>query len=134
MLRRWDDGLFEGGDRDEEENDDDDDDEEDESVDSIESEEEEEEEDNVIAHNFIRTVSNGYYNQEFDDALSSDRSISTLTNWANGARPTQASYNKPDNWIDRNRIGLEKVKEQIQNCIDSVSHDQSVDLMLTHIV
>jgi hypothetical protein len=92
-------------DRDEEENDDDDDDEEDESVDSIESEEEEEEDDNKIAHKFIRTFSNGYYDQEFDDALISDRS---RISWA---RPTtQASYNKPDNWIDRNQIGLEKVK------------------------
>ena len=91
-------------DRDEEENDDDDDDEEDESVDSIESEEEEED-DNKIAHKFIRTFSNGYYDQEFDDALISDRS---RISWA---RPTtQASYNKPDNWIDRNQIGLEKVK------------------------
>ena len=55
------------------------------------------------------------YDQEFDDALGLDRSVPLLE------MPTQASYNKPDNWIDRNRIGLEKVKEQLQNWTDRVS-------------
>jgi hypothetical protein len=64
-------------------------------------------------HKFIRTFSNGDYDQEFDDALSSDRSA-VVPN----TRPTQASYNKPDDWVERNRIGLGKVKEQLQNCID----------------
>jgi hypothetical protein len=30
-------------------------------------------------------------------------------------RPMQAFYNKPDNWRERNQIGLEKVKKQLQN-------------------
>jgi Ran GTPase-activating protein (RanGAP) involved in mRNA processing and transport len=119
---------------DEEENyDDDHDDVDDEEEDEIsdngiesEEEEEEEEEDNKMAHNFIRTFSNGNYDAEFDNALSLDRSVLPP------ARPTQASYNKPDNWIERNRIGLEKVKRQLQTCIDSVTRGNSFDLMLTH--
>jgi hypothetical protein len=55
---------------------------------------------------------------EFDDALCFDR-IESATFLV---RPTQASYSKPDNWIERNRIGLEQVKIQLQNYIDSVSH------------
>ena len=41
------------------------------------------------------------YDTEIDDKLSLDRSP-----WHGPARPTQASYNKPDNWRERNRIGL----------------------------
>jgi hypothetical protein len=64
---------------------------------------------------FIRTFHNGNYDVEFEAALSFDRGV-TLP-----VRPTQASYNKPDNWRERNRIGLEKVREQLQSCIDWVS-------------
>jgi hypothetical protein len=56
---------------------------------------------------FIRTFHNGNYDIEFEAALSLDRS---------GIEPdmhTQALYNKPDNWRERNRIGLEKVKERL---------------------
>jgi hypothetical protein len=81
-----------------------------------------------IVEEFIRTFHNCNYDMEFDNALSLDRSKAM-----HYPRPTQESYNKPDNWQDRNRIGLEKVKEQLQTCIDLVSrHDQSVDLDLTH--
>jgi hypothetical protein len=52
----------------------------------------------VEAIKFIRTFHIGDYDTEFDDALRSDRSV-TLP-----ARPTQASYNKPDNWVERNQI------------------------------
>ena len=31
-----------------------------------------------------------------------------------------------------NRIGLEKVKEHLQSCIDSVTRDKNVDLKLIH--
>ena len=79
-------------------------------------------------HKFIRTFHNGDYDQEFDDALSSDRSVA----WLGPARPTQASYDKPNNWRERNRIGLEKVKEQLQTCIDSVTRDKNVDQKLIH--
>jgi hypothetical protein len=57
---------------------------------------------------FIRTFHNGNYDIEFEAALSIDRGVTLLV------RPTQASYNKPDNWVERNRVGLEKVKEQLQ--------------------
>ena len=40
------------------------------------------------------------------------------------------SYNKPDDWVERNRIGLEKVKRQLQSCIDSVS--PKFELALIH--
>jgi hypothetical protein len=112
-----------------EEESDNDDDEEDENDDGIASDEEEEEEEvhDESVHKFIRTFHNGDYDQEFDDALSSDRSA-VVPN----TRPTQASYNKPDNWVERNRIGLEKVKEQLQDYIDQLSYDNGFYLNLTH--
>ena len=70
-----------GGDEDEDESDDD--------------EEEEEEVDNEIVDKFTRTFHNGDYDAEFDDALSYDRSV-TIPNQA-----TQAAYNKPDNWREK---------------------------------
>jgi hypothetical protein len=76
---------------------------------------------------FIRTFHTGNYDNTFNEALSSDRSVIFTT------RATQASYNMPDNWRERNRIGLEKVKRQIQSCIYSVSgHDKNLDLHLIH--
>jgi hypothetical protein len=75
---------------------------------------------------FIRTFHIGGYDVELDNALCYERGIIPL------AHPTQASYNKPDNWRERNRIGLEEVKEQLQSCIDSVKHGESFDLWLTH--
>ena len=105
-----------GEDESDEEESDNDDDEEDENDDGIESEEEEEEEvHDESVHKFIRTFHNGDYDQEFDDALSSDRAVPLPT-----TRPTQALYYKPDNWRGRNRIGLEKVKEQLQEYIRKV--------------
>jgi hypothetical protein len=85
--------------------------------------------DDELVDKFIRTFHNGDYDAEFDVALSVDRSVSV----PNG-RPTQASYNKPDNWVERNRIGLEKMKRQLQNFINLVTEDQSskVRLYLTH--
>ena len=76
---------------------------------------------------FIHAFNNdGEYDDEFDNALILDRSVIP------SARPSQASYNKPNNWRDRNRIGLEKVKKQLQSCIDSVMHDRTFDLVLSH--
>jgi hypothetical protein len=76
---------------------------------------------------FIRTFHNGNYDIQFEAALSLDRS---------GIEPdmhTQALYNKPDNWSERNRIGLGKVKRQLQSYIHSVSgHDKYLDLHLIH--
>jgi hypothetical protein len=104
------------------------DDEEDESDYGIESDDEEEEEDHdEIVNKFIGTFHNGDYDQEFDDALSSDRRIVQPT-----TRATQASYNKPGDWRERNQIGLERLKKRLQNLTDSVSHDQSFHLKLTH--
>jgi hypothetical protein len=46
-------------------------------------------------------------------------------------RATQASYNKPDNWRERNRIGLEQVvKEKLQYCIDLLAPDLSCSFNL----
>jgi hypothetical protein len=111
----------EGDDIDDSEEDSDDDDDEEESEDD-----EIDIEDEINVEQFTRTFHNGDYDQEFDIALSSDRNV-TLPN-----QPTQASYNKPENWQERNRIGLEIVKEQLQNCIDHMSHDACFNLDLRH--
>jgi hypothetical protein len=85
--------------------------------DSDEEETSDEDEDEEEVHdNFVRTFSEGDYKVEFDEALNLDRAV-TLP-----AQSTQASYTKPDNWVERNRIGLEKVKKQLQNSIDSLSY------------
>ena len=101
------------------------------SEDDLDDSEEDNDEviDDELVDKFIRTFHNGDYDAEFDVALSVDRSVSV----PNG-RPTQASYNKPDNWVERNRIGLEKMKRQLQNFINLVTEDQSskVRLYLTH--
>ncbi len=106
-------------DSDDEEIDDDDDyddnnyDDEDDSEDSESDEEESDDddgvEDEIFLEKFICTFHNGDYDAEIEDKLSLDRSP-----WHGPARPTQASYNKPDNWRERNRIGLEEVKRQLQ--------------------
>jgi len=80
-----------------------------------------------IGETFIRTFSNGNYDVEFNEALNFDRGLIEIL----PSMPTHASYNKPDNWVDRNRIGLEIVKEQLLTCIDLVS-DQSFCLKLRH--
>jgi hypothetical protein len=117
-------------DRDDEENDDDDDDDdddEDESDDGIENDDDEEEEvHDESVHKFIRTFHTGDYDQGFNDALSFDRSVIPPV------RPTQASYNKPDNWSQINRLGLMTLQEQLQTCIDSVTHDNMFNLELRH--
>jgi hypothetical protein len=79
-----------------------------------------------IVESFIRNFHNGNYDVELDDKLSSDRSAIVP------ARPTQASYNKHLNWVERNRIGLENVIQHLQTCIDLVTHDNSFNLELTH--
>jgi hypothetical protein len=94
------------------------------------SDEDEDMVDGAIVEQFICTFHNCSYDVKFDDALCLDRSSPLPVRSI--ARPTQASYNKPDNWRERNRIGLDKIKGQLQNKIHSVSHDQCVGLMLTH--
>jgi hypothetical protein len=86
---------------DEEESDDDDDDDNDDSTSDDEVIEDE------IVEQFIRTFSIGDFDIDFDNALCLDRSAIPPPLF------TQASYEKPNNWIERNRIGLEKVKEQL---------------------
>ena len=73
---------------------------------------------------FIRTFHNGDYDTELDNSFSIDRSENvTLPD-----RPThQASYKKPDNWAERNQIGLVKMKRRLQSYIDSVSHHTSLN-------
>ena len=50
---------------------------------------------------FARTFHNGDYDQELDDEFSLKESGSLIH-----IRATQASYNKPNDWVERNRIGL----------------------------
>jgi hypothetical protein len=119
-------------DRDSDDDDDDDADDVNDLGESDESDDDSEEEnsnDDEIAENFIRTFHTGDFDAEFDDALNSDRAL--MPPALSTARTTQASYNKPDNWRERNRIGLERVKEQLQNCI-CVGYDNSFNLELTH--
>jgi hypothetical protein len=82
--------------------------------------------DGEIVETFIRKFHTGGYDVELDNSLCYDRGV-TLP-----VRPTQASYTKPDDWIERNRIGLEKIQVQLQSCIDWVSHDTSFNLELIH--
>jgi hypothetical protein len=82
--------------------------------------------DDAIVEQFIRTLHIGGYDVELDNALCYERGIIPP------ARPTQALYIKPDNWRERNRIGLEKVQGQLQRCIDSVKHGESFNLLLNH--
>ena len=82
--------------------------------------------DDEIVEKFICTFHKGDYDTEFDEALSSNRALTPTI------MSTQASYIKPDNWRERNRDGLEGVKEQLQDCIKSAMRDQSFNLCLNH--
>lgn len=79
-----------------------------------------------IVETFIRTFSNGDYDAEFDDKLCLNRMVPVP------AQFTQASYNKPDNWVERNQIGLGKVKCWLQECINLVTDYQSFELDLIY--
>jgi hypothetical protein len=102
-----------GEDSDEVENDDDDED------DRISDEEIE------YMEMFMRTFHNGDYDNEFDDKLSFDRSV------IEPVRITQISYNKPDDWVERNRIGLERVTAQFPTRSRWV-HNSCFELYLSH--
>jgi hypothetical protein len=90
-----------------------------------ESDDDKEVEDEIV-EKIMRTFHNGTYDAEFNNALSSNRALTPTI------MPTQASYIKPDNWRERNRDGLEGVKEQLQDCIRSAMRDRSFDLCLNH--
>ena len=64
---------------------------------------------------------------EFDNALCADRGA-VLPN----TRPTRAAYDKPDNWVERNPTGQEKVIQQLQACIELAHHSQRFNLKLIH--
>ena len=81
--------------------------------------------DDEIVEKFICSFSNGDYDIEFDNALRLDRHVPS------SFRPTQALYIKPDNWRERNRLGLERVKERLQTCIN-VSRGKRFKLYLAH--
>jgi hypothetical protein len=70
---------------------------------------------------FIRTFHNGDFDSVFDNAFSFERKRN-VTLADRPTRPTQASYDKPDNWVERNQIGLEKIRERLQNYIYMVSN------------
>ena len=76
---------------------------------------------------FARTFNNCDYDQDLDDELSLKESGSL-----SHTRATQASYNKPNDWVERNRIGLEGMKRQMQSCIDSVLQVTGLELRLSH--
>jgi hypothetical protein len=63
---------------------------------------------------FLRTFHNGNYDAVLDKKLNFDREddLDIIL----PIRPMQELYNKPDNWVERNRVGLEKIKEQLQHC------------------
>jgi hypothetical protein len=119
-----------GEDESDEEESDNDDDEEDESDDGIESDDEEYNTrvEMKKMETFVRTFHNGDYDIEFDEALTFDRGLIEILP---SMMPPQASYNKPDNWRERNRIGLDRVKRQLQECIANVRKSK-LDLFLTH--
>jgi hypothetical protein len=76
--------------------------------------------DEKIVDIFIRSFHNGNYDVEFDNKLSADRGAILP------ARATQASYNMPDNWVERNQLGLKKMKLWLQDATDNVeAMDQS---------
>jgi hypothetical protein len=80
-----------------------------------------------IVDEFILTFSNGGYDAEFNEALDLDRIESVpLPN-----QPTQVSYNKPDNWVERNQTGLTKVRKQLLTYIDKVLLGTRFKLELT---
>jgi len=90
-----------------------------------ESDDDNEVEDEIM-EKFIRSFNSGDYDAEFEDSLYSNQALTPTF------LPTQASYNKPDNWVERNRNGLEIVKERLQICIDRWSHDRGFDLVLKY--
>jgi hypothetical protein len=71
-----------------------------------------------IMEKLMRTFHNGNYDAELDNALSWDRGVTLQP-----VNPAQASYNKPDNWRERNRIGLDSVKGQLQGLFNEVSQE-----------
>ena len=71
----------------------------------------------------------GDYDAVFDKALSFDREDDLISLYV---PPRQESYKKPDNWRERNRIGLTNVKEQLQKCIRNVEQSNSFTLDLEH--
>ena len=108
-------------DSDEEDSDNDDDDDDDNSI--------SEEEKMKNMETFIRSFHNGDYDIEFDNALRLDMDRYGRHQFG---PPTQASYNKPDNWIERNQLGLERVKGWLQTCINLVSRGKRFKLYLAH--
>jgi hypothetical protein len=119
------------GNREEIDSDDDDNDDISEGDDMDESGEGSDEEDTIddtVVEKFIRTFHIGGYDVELDNPLSLDRDQNVTV----PGRPAQESYTKPDDWRERNRIGLEEVKEQLQDCIFKVSYSASFNLDLIH--
>ena len=87
---------------------------------------------NQMLHGFIRTFHNGDHNTKFDNKLNDKLSLDRGDIIWSSARATQESYNKPDNWVERNRIGLKRVKEQLQNCIPVKQCKQTFELKVRH--
>jgi hypothetical protein len=93
--------------------------------DSEEESDDDDDDEVEVVEKFIRTFHKGDYDA-FVNALSSNRALPPTL------MPTQASYIKPDNWRERNRDGLDGVKEQLQDCIRSAMRDKRFDLCLNH--
>jgi hypothetical protein len=86
--------------------------------------------DDTVVEKFIRTFHIGGYDVEFNNALSFDRDLNRGERFP--VWPTQASYTKSDDWRERNRIGIEKMKKQLQTSIDSAMNKKSFNLNLMH--
>jgi hypothetical protein len=102
------------------------------SEDDLDDSEEDNDDDKVddeIMDKFMRTFSNGDYDAEFDNALICPDRIERVTL---PARRSQASYITPNNWRERNRDGLEKVKSQLQNLVEAASHGPSLRIIMMH--
>ena len=84
-----------------------------------------------IVEKFIRTFHNGDLDDEIEAALSFDREVHATCNFT-GSSAHAASYHKPNNWRERNRIGLVRVKEKLEDYINRASHGASFNLNLTH--
>ena len=75
---------------------------------------------------FICTFTRGNYEDKIENALGrgADRLLSTTANAVIGL------YNKPADWMERNAVGLENLKEQLQQCIRMAEDGKSFSIVL----
>ena len=101
-------------------------------LDDSEEDNNDDEVEDEIVDKFIRTFNNGDYDAEFDNALCDNALCADRGVVLPNSQPTQAAYDKPDNWVERNRIGQERVKKKLQACIELAHYSQRFNLKLIH--